>query len=166
MARLLARIPGVQVTLVDVDGSKADVAAALGVEFALPAAARGGCDMVVHASASSTGLQLAIDLLGPEGTVIELSWYGDTEVRFSLGGAFHSGRLAIRASQVGMIAPARRGSRSNKQRLELALDLLRDNAFDALISGSSGFDELPQVMAALSAGSLPALCHVITYGER
>ncbi len=137
VARLLARIPGVQVTLVDVDASKADVAAALGVEFALPADARGGCDLVVHASASSSGLQRAIDLLGPEGTVIELSWYGDTEVRISLGGAFHAGRLAIRASQVGMIAPARRGSRSNKQRLELALDLLRDNAFDALISGSS-----------------------------
>ncbi len=27
------------------------------------------------------------------------------------------------------------------------------------------FDELPDVMARLAAGSLPALCHIITYGE-
>src|SRR3954467_8356709 len=36
VARLLHRFPGVQVTLVDVDPARADVAAALGVDFALP----------------------------------------------------------------------------------------------------------------------------------
>ena len=36
-----------------------------------------------------------------EGEVIELSWYGDAPVPVHLGGAFHSRRLAIRASQVG-----------------------------------------------------------------
>ena len=64
-----------------------------------------------------------------------------------------------------MVAPARRGSRSTADRLALALDLLRDNAFDALISGVSPFDELPEVMAALAAGALPALCHGISYDE-
>ena len=42
VARLLARIPGVRVTLVDVDAARADVAAALGVDFALPDDAAGG----------------------------------------------------------------------------------------------------------------------------
>ncbi len=50
-------------------------------------------------------------------------------------------------------------------RLALALDLLRDPAFDALVTGQSRFGELPDVMARLAAGSLPALCHTITYGE-
>ena len=50
-------------------------------------------------------------------------------------------------------------------RLALALELLRDPAFDALLTGESRFDELPDVMARLAAGSLPALCHTITYGE-
>src|SRR5438045_7686933 len=36
VARLLTRFPGVQVTLVDVDASRAAAAGALGVEFALP----------------------------------------------------------------------------------------------------------------------------------
>ena len=97
--------------------------------------------------------------------MLDLSWYGDAEIHLSLGGAFHSGRLSIRASQVGMVSPARRGRRTASDRLAIALDLLRDPAFDALISGVSRFEELPNVMARLAAGSLPALCHTITYGS-
>jgi threonine dehydrogenase-like Zn-dependent dehydrogenase len=165
VARLLSRFPAGHVTLVDVDPGRSDVAAAMGAEFALPADAPGRRDLVVHASATAAGLQQSLDLLAPEGTVIDLSWYGDGEVRLSLGGAFHSGRLGIRASQVGALSPARRGSRTTRDRLALALELLRDPAFDALITGQSRFSELPNVMARLSTGSLPALCHTITYGE-
>jgi threonine dehydrogenase-like Zn-dependent dehydrogenase len=165
VARLLARFPGVRVTLVDVDPGRADVARALGVGFAMPADAADGRDLVVHASATSAGLQQSLDLLVREGTVIDLSWYGDYDVTLSLGGAFHSRRLGIRASQVGTVAPARRATRTMADRLALALELLRDAAFDALLTGSSSFDELPDVMARLAAGSLPAICHTITYGE-
>lgn len=163
VARLLCRFPAVHVTLVDVDPARADVASALGVGFALPADAADGRDLVVHASATSDGLQRSLDLLAPEGTVIDLSWYGDTEVRLSLGGSFHSRRLGIRASQVGTLSPARSGRRTTGDRLALALELLRDPAFDALVTGQSRFDELPDVMARLAAGSLPGLCHTIAY---
>jgi threonine dehydrogenase-like Zn-dependent dehydrogenase len=165
VARLLTRVPGVEVELADIDPTRADVAAALGVDFALPSDAADGRDLVVHASATSAGLQRSLELLAPEGTVIELSWYGGRTVDLSLGGAFHSQRLAIRASQVGMVAPARRGRRSTRDRLTLALDLLRDPAFEALITGVSRFDELPDVLPRLAAGTLPALCHSITYPE-
>ena len=163
VARLLAGIPGVHVELVDTDSTRAGVAAALGVEFALPADAAEGRDMVVHTSATSAGLQRSLDLLVPEGMAIELSWYGERTVQLSLGGAFHSRRLQIRASQVGTVAPARHGRRAPADRLALALDLLRDPAFDALLTGVSRFDELPDVMSRLTAGTLPALCHGITY---
>jgi threonine dehydrogenase-like Zn-dependent dehydrogenase len=165
-ARLLTRFPGVSVTLVDVDEARTDVAATLDVDFALPDDATGGCDLVVHASASSGGLQRSLELLAPEGTVVDLSWYGDAEVRLFLGGAFHSGRLGIRASQVGSVSRARRGRRTAADRLALSLDMLRDPAFDALITGSSRFDELPDVMSRLADGRLPALCHTLTYGTR
>jgi NADPH:quinone reductase-like Zn-dependent oxidoreductase len=165
VARVLSRFPAVHVTLVDVDPSRADVAAALDLEFATPDDALDACDLVVHASATSAGLQHSLDLLAPEGTVIDLSWYGDSEIRLSLGGAFHSRRLGIRASQVGALSPARRGRRSASDRLALALELLDDPAFDALVTGTSRFIELPDVMAQLAAGTLPALCHTITYDE-
>ncbi len=163
VARLLARFPATQVTLVDVDAGRADVADALGVDFALPAEAVGDRDLVVHASATSAGLQRSLELLAREGTVIDLSWYGDEQVRLSLGGAFHSRRLTIRASQVSIVSPEQRARRTATDRLELALELLRDPAFDALVTGHSRFRELPDVMARLATGSLPALCHTITY---
>jgi threonine dehydrogenase-like Zn-dependent dehydrogenase len=167
VARLLSRFPAIQVTLVDVDAGRAAVAAALGVEFALPQDAVGGRDLVVHASATSAGLQRSLELLAPEGTVIDLSWYGDVEVRLSLGGAFHTRRLGIRASQVSTLSPARSGRRTTADRLALALQLLRDPAFDALVTGRSPFSELPEVMSRLAAGTLPALCHTIIYdGEQ
>ena len=165
VARLLARYPCTDVELVDVDRSRADVAARLGVPFVAPEDAAGRRDLVVHASATAAGLQLSLGLLRTEGTVLELSWYGDREVTLTLGGAFHSGRLALRASQVGTVAPARRGSRTLRDRLALALDVLRDPAFDALLTGSSSFDDLPEVMARLADGRLPALCHTIAYEE-
>ncbi len=165
VTRLLARMPGVRVTLVDVDRSRADLAAALGAEFAAPDEVSGDRDLVVHASATSAGLQTALDLLAIEGTVLDLSWYGDARVGIALGGAFHSRRLTIRASQVGMVSPSRRGSRSTADRLALAMELLQDSAFDALLTGESSFRELPDVMRRLADGTLPALCHTITYGE-
>jgi NADPH:quinone reductase-like Zn-dependent oxidoreductase len=165
VARLLSLLPAVQVTLVDVDTDRADVAASLGVDFALPGDAADGRDLVVHTSATSAGLQRSLELLVSEGTVIDLSWYGDTEVRLSLGGAFHARRLGIRASQVGTLSPARSARRSTADRLALALELLRDPAFDVLVTGQSRFCELPDVMARMAAGSLPALCHTITYEE-
>jgi threonine dehydrogenase-like Zn-dependent dehydrogenase len=162
VARLLAGIPGVQVTLIDVDEGRAATAASLGVRFATPADAPGALDLVVHTSATGEGLQLAVELLGDEGTVLEMSWYGDRAVPVALGGAFHARRLRIVASQVGAVAVARRTRRSTRDRLELALSLLRDDVFDALLSGRSPFEELPDVMAALAAGR-PALCHTIDY---
>jgi NADPH:quinone reductase-like Zn-dependent oxidoreductase len=163
VARLLTQIVGVDVTVIDLDGDRADAAAFLGARFSLPADARPGCDLVIHTSGTSEGLQLSLDLLGAEGCVVELSWYGDTEVRLSLGGAFHSSRLSIRSSQVGAVAPARRRRRTARARLEFALTLLQDPAFDALITGESRFDELPDVMARLADGRLKALCQVISY---
>ena len=163
VARLAARVPGTTVTLVDVDPTRATVAAALGVDFASPEEADDGYDLVVHTSATSAGLQRSLDLLAAEGTVLELSWYGDEPTTVSLGGSFHSGRLSLRASQVGRVAPARRASRTTSQRLALAVGLLRDEAFDCLLTGESAFESLPEVMPRLVSRELPALCHAVTY---
>jgi threonine dehydrogenase-like Zn-dependent dehydrogenase len=163
LARLLAGLPGARVTLVDVDPGRAGVADALGVAFAPPDSADDGQDLVFHTSASSAGLALSLRLLRREGEVIDLSWYGDAPVTVPLGEGFHSGRLRIRSSQVGAVAPARRGSRTPGDRLALALELLRDDAFDALLTGESDFGDLPSVLPALASGERSAICHVITY---
>lgn len=165
IARLLGLVPGTRVTLVDPEPTRADVAAALGVGFAAPEDAPAGCDLVVHASATSAGLQRSLELLAPEGTVLDVSWYGDRPVTVPLGGAFHSSRLTIRASQVGMVAPARRGRRTTTDRLRLAMHLLEDPAFDALLTGSSSLADLPAVLARLANGERTTLCHTVDYEE-
>jgi threonine dehydrogenase-like Zn-dependent dehydrogenase len=165
VAALLARFPGVRVQLVDADPARGAVARALGVDFALPEDATGELDLVVHASATEAGLNRSLDLLAPEGTVIELSWYGDRRVGLPLGEAFHSRRLTLRSSQVGSVSPSGRPGRTYADRLALALDLLAEPAFDALITGECAFGELPDVMGKLASGSIPALCHRVAYED-
>ncbi|MFG2004623.1 zinc-binding alcohol dehydrogenase [Spirillospora sp. NPDC048911] len=164
VARLLAGVPGARVQLVDIDPDRASVAERLGVAFASPDRADGECDLVLHASATEAGLVRSLELLAHEGEVIDLSWYGDRRIGLPLGEAFHSRRLAIRSSQVGSVSPARRARRTHADRTALALGLLADPAFDALITGESDFEDLPGVLPRLASGELPALCHRITYG--
>jgi NADPH:quinone reductase-like Zn-dependent oxidoreductase len=163
VSRLLVGIPGVEVWLVDADPSREKLAADLGVRFASPEEAPRDLDHVLHASGVGAGLRLSLDLLGVEGTVTDLSWYGDTPVTLELGGSFHSSRLTIRASQVGRVAPARRASRTTGDRLALALSLLADPVYDALLTGESAFADLPDLMPRLVSGELPAVCHTIAY---
>ncbi len=165
VAAVLARFPGVRVQLVDTDPSRAAVADAFGVGFASPDGAAGGCDLVVHASATSDGLARSLELLVPDGVVVELSWYGNRPVAVPLGDVFHSRRLTVRSSQVGSVSPARRDRRSTRDRLALALELLTDARFETLISGESGFEQLPQLLAELAAGERAALCHRIRYDQ-
>src|SRR5207302_4615693 len=80
VAWLCGRLPGAQVTLVDVSPARAALAAKLGVAFALPDAAHGDCDLVVHATGSGAGLATALALAGDEAAVLELSWHGAGEV--------------------------------------------------------------------------------------
>ncbi|MFJ6726556.1 zinc-binding alcohol dehydrogenase [Streptomyces sp. NPDC091281] len=164
VAALLRRFPGVRLQLVDADPARATTAEALGIGFALPEDALGDCDLVVHASATEQGLTRALDLLRPEGTVLELSWYGDRAVALPLGEAFHSRRLVLRSSQVGTVSP-RRANRTYGDRLALALELLADPTLDALVTGESAFEDLPEVMPRLASGEIPALCHRVRYGR-
>jgi threonine dehydrogenase-like Zn-dependent dehydrogenase len=163
VAFLLARVPGVDVELVDVQPARAQVARSLGARFALPADAAPDRDLVVHTSGTGAGLDRSLELAAAEATVLELSWYGDRPVSVPLGGAFHPRRLVLRSSQVGMVAPARRDRRSPAQRLALALDLLADPVLDALVTGECDFEDLPVVLPLLAAGELPALCHRVRY---
>jgi threonine dehydrogenase-like Zn-dependent dehydrogenase len=163
VARLIAGIPELDVVLVDVDTSRREVADRLGVRFAEPGDAPGDRDLVINTSGSEAGLQLALESVVTDGEVIEASWYGDRPVTLALGADFHSRRLTIRSSQVGAVARRRRGTRTTRDRLTLALDLLQDAAFDTLLTGHSPWSELPAVMAGLATDRSAELCHTIDW---
>jgi len=162
-AWLAAQYPACEVELIDVDAAKAAAAEALGLRFKLPAQATPDADLVIHASGTAAGLATALELAAFEATVLELSWYGDAAVAVPLGKAFHARRLTLRASQVSAIAAPQRARWTHARRMQLVLRLLGDARLDALISGESAFDELPQVLARLSGPSSGTLCHRISY---
>jgi hypothetical protein len=162
-AWLAADMPGVGVTLVDPDAGKAAAAKALGLTLRTDADGLADFDVVVHASGNPDGLRTGIAVAGFEATVLEMSWFGDREVRLPLGETFHSRRLTLRSSQVGAVSPGRRARWTHRRRLQAALALLADDRLDALISGESAFESLPDTMQDLATGALPALCHRIRY---
>ncbi|MCS5720204.1 zinc-binding alcohol dehydrogenase [Herbiconiux sp. CPCC 205763] len=165
IARVIRGIPGLDVLLVDVDASRGEIADRLGVRFAEPGEAPGDRDLVIHTSGSAAGLQVALESAVTDGEVIEASWYGDQPVSVMLGADFHSRRLAIRSSQVSAVALRRRGTRTTRDRLQFALDLLHDETFDVLLTGHSSWRDLPEVMAALAAGPSAELCHTIDWED-
>jgi threonine dehydrogenase-like Zn-dependent dehydrogenase len=141
------------------------VARGLGLEFTESAPAGADADFVFHASGNPQGLEAALSVAGVEATVIELSWYGTQSVPLPLGEAFHSRRLTLRSSQVGRIPPDRAPRWDHARRLGTALDLLRDERLDSLISGESDFETLPEVMGRLAEDGRGVLCHRIRYAQ-
>ncbi|MCP4561317.1 MAG: zinc-binding alcohol dehydrogenase [Bosea sp.] len=153
VAFIAARLPGAEVTLVDLDESRAGLAQALGCRFALPADCPVDADLVFHASASAAGLATAIGAAGFEAKIVELSWYGEGSVAAPLGGAFHARRLQLISSQVGQVAPSRRARFDYARRMQTALGLLADERLDALITDEIAFGDAPARLPALFAGA-------------
>jgi 2-desacetyl-2-hydroxyethyl bacteriochlorophyllide A dehydrogenase len=163
IARLAARLPGAEVTVVDVAPERAETARALGCGFAAPCAAPTGADVVFHASVTPQGLATAIHAAGFEGTIVEVSWFGDRATQVPLGGAFHSQRLKLVSSQVGQIATSRRPRWDYARRREAALSLLNDAALDALITEEIAFDDLAGSLARVFAPGAPGLQTLVRY---
>ena len=165
VAYLCTQVPGADVTLVDINPERRQLAEQLGVAFATPEQEPHDQDCVIHASGHSAGLRQALELVGAEGRIIELSWFGEGDVSIPLGGAFHSQRLTLKASQVGQLPPKLRPRWDYQRRLGLALRLLVDDRLDALISGESDFELLPTLANTLFGRGSVELCHRLRYSQ-
>jgi hypothetical protein len=160
---LCARLAGAEVTLIDINPVREELARALGLNFAKPDNAPVDCKLVVHTSADPRGLATAMDIAGDEATVLELSWYGERLVPVPLGGPFHSRRLKVVSSQVGKVAPSRRATTSHRQRLEQAIALLADARLDTLLAPAVPFVELPDRLPDILNPQNGVLCQLIAY---
>lgn len=170
VAGLVAATPGAECVLVDPEPARAAPAAAMGARFEPDwaqeqAAAQAGyeADLVLHASATQGGLRAALALAGDEGTVVELSWFGDAEPSLPLGGAFHSRRLRIVCSQVGAVAPSRRPRWSHARRIAKAVEALRDPRYEALVTTELAFEDAPMRLPELFGPKAPGLAVVLRY---
>ena len=164
IARVVADIPGVELIVAEVNPARARLASEMGfetIEIPLPASAP--FDLAFNTSASGKGLQTALDMVGLEGRVIELSWYGNQQVSMSLGGEFHALRKRILSSQVSRI-PAHMASRWNfKRRKEAVFRLLQNPAFDQHITHEITLDEAPLLFEQWRKQVPDGLGYVIRY---
>jgi NADPH:quinone reductase-like Zn-dependent oxidoreductase len=163
VAYLCARLPGADVTVVDIAAGRAEPAQAVGAGFASPGSAPEDCDLVFHASGTATGLATALRLAGEEASIVELSWYGSGDVTAPLGEAFHSRRLRLVSSQVGKVAPSHRPRWTHERRLSAALALLKDPVLDALLAPAAAFEELPAKLPSVFAADSTVVCQPIRY---
>jgi threonine dehydrogenase-like Zn-dependent dehydrogenase len=162
---LAARLPGAEVTAVDVDESRRPIVEALGGRFARAEQGPQDADIVFHASASAAGLNTAIKCAGLEGTIVEMSWYGDKPVAADLGGAFHSRRLKLVSSQVGQVATSRRPRWDYRRRVEAAVQLLAVPALDQLVAEEIALEDTPRELPRILAAGAQGLAPVIRYPQ-
>ncbi len=186
IAYLAARLPGAEVTVLDVAEDRRGVVESFGAGFVQSGKAgsdplqgrhsggahrqgsdphsdpiSGIADVVFHTSVSAAGLDTAIACAGFEATIVELSWYGDRDVPVKLGGAFHSQRLKLISSQVGHVSAGRRARWDYTRRMTAALQLLADPRLDALVADEIAFEDaataLPVVLGPGAAGLAPVI---------
>jgi 2-desacetyl-2-hydroxyethyl bacteriochlorophyllide A dehydrogenase len=129
------------------------VVAAPEIHEAVAASTSGaGVPLVVDATGSPAALPLALELLAHEGEALVCSWFGSSDVRLPLGGAFHRRRLTIRSTQVSTI-PARLAGRWDvARRRHTAMRLMTELPVKLLATHELPFEHAADAYAALDRG--------------
>lgn len=164
VARLLSFLPAVEVFVLEQDEYRQQLALDMG--FALLEDTTLSFDYSFHTSGSSEGLQKCIDVVGKEGTIIELSWYGTKASTISLGGEFHYQRKRIISSQVGQI-PTNKSHRWNyARRKKIVVELLRNPIFEEHLTHDISFENSPVFFQNLRENKEEdGLAWIINYGS-
>ncbi len=163
-ALLLKRFPGLDLWISEPNSYRKDLAKKMGFHL-WEGQHVGEFDLCVHSSATEDGLQMALDVLGREGRVLELSWYGNKRSALSLGEAFHHKRLRIISSQVAHLPSDMQARWGYARRKELVFKLLHSSDWRLLPDAELGLEDLPSFFKALRKGEsqYPALAVVVKY---
>lgn len=181
LTALFARRHGAaSVVVIDPTPQRRGVAEALGLETLDPdaddpalvlktrwahSAGDRGADVVFQCRGQAWALQLALRLLRPQGTVIDLAFYqaGAGEVRF--GEEFHHNGLSLRCAQIGRV-PRGLTPTWDRERLSAdTIDLLRaygDPIRRHLVSATVPFEESPALLTDLAGRRRQELQVVLT----
>ena len=163
VARVLSSIPGVEVTIVDTNPQKVDLAEKMGFSSSNVSESANDFDLAFHASGAGEGLQTAIDAVGFEGRVVDLSWYGIRPVSLQLGGSFHSRRKRIISSQVSHLPPQMKPRWDPLRRRKLVFSLLKNQQYDRHITDAVPFTGLPRFFDGLGESRIDGLSYLVEY---
>lgn len=163
VARLLAQLPAVSLTILEKDPDRIKMAKSMGFEVSPNENLSTPLDIAFHCSSTAAGLQTCIDTVGLEGKVIELSWYGDKSVELNLGGTFHPQRKVIISSQVSQIPASHQHRWDFRRRKEAVFELLKNPDFDLHTPKTTPFTNLPEVFSEIRKGSSKQLVWIVDY---
>jgi NADPH:quinone reductase-like Zn-dependent oxidoreductase len=112
-----------------------------------------GADVVFQCRGQASALHLALRLLRPQGTVVDLAFYQGGADAVRLGEEFHHNGLSLRCAQIGRV-PRGLAPIWDRERLSAeTIDLLRvdgDAIRKHLISAVVPFDEAPALLGDLA----------------
>jgi 2-desacetyl-2-hydroxyethyl bacteriochlorophyllide A dehydrogenase len=173
---LLARRNGAgTVAVLDPIERRRELAASLGADVALDPAGAGPADVadalgsrpdvVFEASGNPAALQLALDAVADEGTVLVCSWYGTKGVMLNLGDRFHRGRIRVRSTQVGRIGPEISARWDYARRRATVIELLAHLPLNRLVSHRFAVEDAADAYRLVAERPAETLQVVLTYGE-
>ena len=162
-AKLARRFPAAEVWVAEVDAYRRSLAEKWGFALWNESSAPFEFDISFNSSRSASGLQRAIDAVGMEGRIVELSWYGARPVKIRLGGAFHHLRKRIISSQVSTIPAGRQQRWGYRRRKEAVLRILDDPNWDSLLDTCVDFSEAPRIFQQLREGKFEGLSCTFRY---
>ncbi|MFN8446337.1 MAG: zinc-binding alcohol dehydrogenase [Caldilineaceae bacterium] len=123
-----------------------------------------GADLVFQCRAETDSLQMALQCLRPQGTVIDMAFYQEGAKNVHLGEEFHHNGLTIRCAQIGRV-PRGLATTWNRQRLALeTIKLLRiygPAIREHLITDLVPFAEGPAFMAELATSYHPNVIQAV-----
>ncbi|WNJ16800.1 zinc-binding alcohol dehydrogenase [Pontibacter sp. G13] len=163
VARLASLFPGTEVYVAETQRKRRMMAEQMGFFLLGDHDSEVEFDCAFHCTGASGGLQTAIDQVGYEGVIVELSWYGTRGIEVNLGGDFHSKRKKIISSQVSNLPADRQGRWGFRRRKETVFELLKDPVFDAHITREIPFEELPDFFQRLRQGEIHELACCVSY---
>jgi 2-desacetyl-2-hydroxyethyl bacteriochlorophyllide A dehydrogenase len=117
-------------------------------------------DLAVELSGAPAALQAALDLVLDEGTVVVASWYGRKPIALDLGARFHRGRLTLRSSQVGRLAPATWPRWNHARRAAAVTALLPRLRLSELISHRMPLTQAAEAYRLIDSGA-PGLIQIV-----
>jgi len=155
LSLVIKHIPGIDLSIFEIDPERNKQCEDLGffvssVEDSL----KKDYNVAFNTSANESGIQTAIEKVGLEGKVVELSWYGPHKVSLNLGGEFHYGRKIIISSQVSHIPVSKRNLYDFRARKHLVFKILSEITFDGVISKKIPYGNAPEFYKQLIQGNI------------
>ena len=164
LTALLLRLRGFEdITIYEPDATRTGMARRLGFRTGDPGFDPGPFNLAFHSSGNPSGLQGCLNVMGFEGRILELSWYGRQKITLGLGEHFHINRLSIIASQVSSIPRKLQGAWNFATRKQEVLALLADSCWDKLEIEEVPFENSPAVFDKIRHSQSKGLTYILKY---